>query len=856
MPTNVTWNGVSYSIPNAGELNWASLTNFLVALGNNAAVAEESKLAIRVALTSPVTVVAATDYAVVIDLTVAGPSSVVLPAGTQGQIFVIVDGKGDAATNNITITANGAETIKGSASLVLDKNRQVAMLQYHAASSDWKLTSYSIPIGGVASGDIQGVIAADKGGTGVANNVAATLTRSGNHDLAITTTGATTVTMPTTGTLATLAGTETLTNKTLTLPKLDDAGTGDLVLATASGLTADRTLTIDVNDADKTIDLGGNIVTGGALTTTPANAVTLTTTGATNVTLPTTGTLATLAGTEQLTNKDIDGGTASNTNRVTLPKDTYANLLSLTRKEGTILYATDQDAVFYDDGTNLVPVGSGSGSGGINYILNPSAALNLDGWVASGAGVTVTRTTTGSELPREPLTAAGLKITPVSGTTDYARYRFTLGDADKNKLLQIQFAQKTLAGYANNDLVVEMFTNTLSDYTGTYNPLTVALPNILIGELVKTSTFTSNTSDYYELRIRRAAGTSAVVLQNVNVGPGTPSAVAAITDWVDISGSFSSVGSGLGTIANIQAYGRQVGDSLQVRGYFTAGTVTGSTAYFDLSGYTVDTSKIADGFASSGDCRTQIGNAFTLVSTGPSSIYPDSLSPALVLDFANPNRIFMAISVGSDKFLKATGTGLTGTGTGITFDFTVPVTEFSSATVLGSLGQSLVSQSSAGLVQRAGQLLGTNTDDNASTGYVGEYLEAIAAANFTLAGGSDETVASITLTAGDWDVQGSAFVNEGSAGSGTIEVGVQVLPAGATSTAGINNITTRAFSPAIFNYGTVVTPCLRASSDGTNVIFSGSGTTATQVIQMKVRVPTYTTGTPNYSVYLRARRVR
>lgn len=361
MPTNVTWNGVSYSIPNAGELNWASLTNFLVALGNNAAVAEESKLAIRVALTSPVTVVAATDYAVVIDLTVAGPSSVVLPAGTQGQIFVIVDGKGDAATNNITITANGAETIKGSASLVLDKNRQVAMLQYHAASSDWKLTSYSIPIGGVASGDIQGVIAADKGGTGVANNVAATLTRSGNHDLAITTTGATTVTMPTTGTLATLAGTETLTNKTLTLPKLDDAGTGDLVLATASGLTADRTLTIDVNDADKTIDLGGNIVTGGALTTTPANAVTLTTTGATNVTLPTTGTLATLAGTEQLTNKDIDGGTASNTNRVTLPKDTYANLLSLTRKEGTILYATDQDAVFYDDGTNLVPVGSGSG---------------------------------------------------------------------------------------------------------------------------------------------------------------------------------------------------------------------------------------------------------------------------------------------------------------------------------------------------------------------------------------------------------------------------------------------------------------------------------------------------------------
>ena len=61
-----------------------------------------------------------------------------------------------------------------------------------------------------------GTLAADRGGTGVSNNAAATLTRSGNHALTITTTGTTGVTFPTTGTLATLAGTETLTNKRLT----------------------------------------------------------------------------------------------------------------------------------------------------------------------------------------------------------------------------------------------------------------------------------------------------------------------------------------------------------------------------------------------------------------------------------------------------------------------------------------------------------------------------------------------------------------------------------------------------------------------------------------------------------------
>jgi hypothetical protein len=65
-----------------------------------------------------------------------------------------------------------------------------------------------------------GTLGADQGGTGVANNVAATLTRSGNHALTLTTTGTTSLTLPTTGTVSTLAGSETLTNKTLTSPVL------------------------------------------------------------------------------------------------------------------------------------------------------------------------------------------------------------------------------------------------------------------------------------------------------------------------------------------------------------------------------------------------------------------------------------------------------------------------------------------------------------------------------------------------------------------------------------------------------------------------------------------------------------
>lgn len=118
--------------------------------------------------------------------------------------------------------------------------------------------------------------------------------------------------------VASLTGTEILTNKTLTAPVINtpsitqgsitDITTFSLRDVTTSTfetrirsnnaspvLTADRTLTIDVNNADRTFSLTGNLLTVGG------NSVTLTTTGSTNVTFPTSGTLVSKDGSGNVT---------------------------------------------------------------------------------------------------------------------------------------------------------------------------------------------------------------------------------------------------------------------------------------------------------------------------------------------------------------------------------------------------------------------------------------------------------------------------------------------------------------------------------------------------------------------------
>jgi hypothetical protein len=105
-------------------------------------------------------------------------------------------------------------------------------------------------------------ISPDKGGTGVVNSANNTITFTGNYPLGITLASSTSIALPATGTLATLAGTETLTNKTLTSPTF----TGTPTAPTAAART-------NSNQIATTAYVDGTMVLRTSVQTTSGTAI-------------------------------------------------------------------------------------------------------------------------------------------------------------------------------------------------------------------------------------------------------------------------------------------------------------------------------------------------------------------------------------------------------------------------------------------------------------------------------------------------------------------------------------------------------------------------------------------------------
>lgn len=624
MSTNVSWptiGGTTYPVPAAGEVSWANLSNYLIALAQAQGTTSQ-KVGSRIATSTPVTVASATDCLVISDLAAPGAVAVNLPAGVNGQMFALLDGKGDALTNNITITPNGAETINSGASYVLNKNNAGLIVVFKG--TNWYILSEFTNISGgailrsdISAGtpgyvvfnngstgllDEEQFLSKTRGGTGITSTavfpssgdiITRTSTDTGANRLQskdldddsvrfvdsgdttkvieVEASGSTTGTTTTIASVSTASRVVTLPNASTVLVGRDTSDTGASRLQNKD-LDASNSKFVDSSDTTKTVKFDAS----GASTGTSATLTSVTTANRV-YTLPDATTSIVGTNTVQvITEKDIDGGVASNARRLTLPSNTYANLLALTRKEGTILYGTDTDVVYYDDGVDLVPVGSGSGSGEINAVTNPSATTNTDGWVASGSA-TVTRVTSGS--PLDPVTPTAFEL-DLGAAADDVDVDFTLPVGLENTKLKVEWYQLPEVGAVSGEWKIELWDQAeTTEYPLSTDSSGDSLIPALTGKY--TSYFMTDGTNTLRVKFIRVSGANYLRVTNLIVGPGIQPSGGIVEDSSLYTPS-AGVNQGLGTLAASEMYSTRIGSTSLIEGKITLGTVAAAEARLAL----------------------------------------------------------------------------------------------------------------------------------------------------------------------------------------------------------------------------------------------------------------------------------
>jgi len=352
-----------------------------------------------------------------------------------------------------------------------------------------------------------------------------TLTIAGGTGLDSSATG-TTVTLAIDSTVATLAGTQTLTNKTLTspvltTPQINDSSADHQYVIAVSELTADRTLTLPLltgNDqvttdahattlTNKTIDLASNTVTGSLAEFNTALQ---------------SESFAGLAATQTLTNKTISGSsnTLSNIGNSSLSNS------SITFGDGSSSTAASLGGTVVIQGTsNEVEVSESSGTFTVGLPANVTISGNL---TVSGDTTTVNTATLAVEDPLINLATGNNSSDAVdigfyglydtSGSQDLYAGMFRDAGDGKFKLFKDNQAAPTTTvntsgtGYAVATLVanLEATTATLggSDIISTDNTKTLTNKTIVAGNNTISGLTSSHLASAVRLQILDSGGST------------------------------------------------------------------------------------------------------------------------------------------------------------------------------------------------------------------------------------------------------------------------------------------------------------------------------------------------------------
>lgn len=157
------------------------------------------------------------------------------------------------------------------------------------------------------------------------------------------------------------------------------------------------------------------------------------------------------------------------------------------------------------------------------------------------------------------------------------------------------------------------------------------------------ATLTANNTPTFDL-------STAVTIGGLKIG--------VVTDWVVYTPTFT----GFGTPSSVQILSRRVGQSLQIRGRFTAGTSTGVEARMTLGFNGVD-----------GGLTSTAATTITVAGCGTIS-FPFAGSFQPLIEPSTAYITFGLLNAGTSGLAKATGNGFTGSGTIVSVQCDIPIT--------------------------------------------------------------------------------------------------------------------------------------------------------------------------------------